>query len=390
MKLGVIVDNEFDTDIRVNKSVKIAQSCGLDIAILCYDYGKKEHFPHLFFVERIRINPSLKNVLFALFNRLPIYEYLWEYRIRKFILNNEIDVLHVHDLHLSKAAHKAVKKSGKDIQILLDLHENFPHAINSYNWTKNRFKSFIAKPNSWFQKESEYLSYADKLIVLSTHFKKTLIKKFPFLVADNIVTHPNIIDISLFDSFEKKALEGKRYSLFYFGGVAERRGIFSVFQAMKSLLAKGHQPTLLIVGPVDKADLFKFNEWLKELSTHVHHIPWIPLSDLLTYMNNCDICLAPFIKNPQHDSGVANKIFQYMYGKKPIIASNCTPQQVLIEEANCGIVYHNQVELEDSIVKLINSKEKDILGENGYRALLKKVEEDTKLQSLYSSLLQSH
>ena len=33
------------------------------------------------------------------------------------------------------------------------------------------------------------------------------------------------------------------------------------------------------------------------------------------------------IKNEQHESGVANKIFQYMWAGKPLIVSNCLPQQ---------------------------------------------------------------
>ena len=43
------------------------------------------------------------------------------------------------------------------------------------------------------------------------------------------------------------------------------------------------------------------------------------MSELLTYLNISEICLSLISKNKQHESGVANKIFQYIYGAKTII-----------------------------------------------------------------------
>ena len=77
---------------------------------------------------------------------------------------------------------------------------------------------------------------------------------------------------------------------------------------------------------------------------NINHIPWIDLSELPSYLNSIDICVCPLIKNAQHESGIANKIFQYLFGAKAIIASDCLPQQQLIESFNCGLVYANEYE----------------------------------------------
>ena len=86
------------------------------------------------------------------------------------------------------------------------------------------------------------------------------------------------------------------------------------------------------------------------------------------YLEIIDICLAPFHKNPQHESGVANKIYEYMLGARPIIASDCLPQQNLIEKHNCGLIFKNQSEFKDKIIELIENKElRSTLGKNGLR-----------------------
>ena len=42
----------------------------------------------------------------------------------KVLLKNSIDVLHVHDLYMSKSAAEAIKSSKIKIPLILDLHEN--------------------------------------------------------------------------------------------------------------------------------------------------------------------------------------------------------------------------------------------------------------------------
>ena len=103
----------------------------------------------------------------------------------------------------------------------------------------------------------------------------------------------------------------------------------------------------------------------------IHYIPWIDSKDLPAYLDIIDICIAPFHKNPQHESGVANKIYDYMLGGKPLIASDCLPQQKLVEKHGCGLVFRNNNEFHDMIVRLINDRPlREEMGENGKKAVL--------------------
>lgn len=377
MRIGVVVDNELNDDKRVLKEIRILQEAGHQAAVLCFGFDNKEYpAPGNFAVSRIRISKRLKNILFFLFNSIPAYEWMWSRKISTFISVNRIEALHVHDLYMSKAAAGGIKKAGRSIPIVLDLHENYPYAVRSYNWTKGLLRNLIARPLAWQHKEREYLGYASKIIVLSEDFRNTLTERYPSLEKERFVVFPNVPDLLQTDSVSETAPgivpDSSRPVVLYFGVVAERRGIFDVLNVFEKLAGENHPSRFLIIGPVDKADRQRFFEIInsENLDNIVYYIPWIDLSELMVYLDISDICIAPFHKNPQHESGVANKVFDYMLGKKPLIVSDCKPQAEIVEKFKCGIVYKNNEELKEAIETLsadpVLRKE---MGENAYKAV---------------------
>jgi glycosyltransferase involved in cell wall biosynthesis len=378
MNIGVVVDNELNDDKRVLREAEILKEAGHGVFVLCFGFDDKKYKTiDGINVTRIRISKKLKNVLFFFMNTFPVYEWLWSSMIRKFITTNSIDILHVHDLYMSKTGRTGIKKSGKRIPMILDLHENYPYAVTTYNWTKGFFRNMISKPLAWQKKELEYLTYADKIIVLSDDFRDSLTGRFPELSKEKFTALPNVPDLSQISPkgavTVKVNLKKDTSIVFYFGVVAERRGIFDTLDVFEQLAKENHPSGFLVIGPVDKKDRERFFSTINSelLRDRVYYIPWIDLSELQAYLDISDICIAPFHKNPQHESGVANKIFDYMLGKKPVIASNCGPQKNLIEKYKCGIIYSNTDEMKSAIIKLSADPElRNEMGENGYRAIL--------------------
>ncbi len=369
--IGIIVDNEFDTDIRVQKEVEILKKNGWNIFVLCFAFDNKEYPSYEDLnVIRISISRKKKNGLFFLMNTWVGYERLWTKNIIQFVNENNINLLHVHDLYMSKCTYSAIKKTNQDIPIILDLHENFPYAIQSYNWTKGWLRSFLSKPHQWIKKEKEYLSYASRLVVLSDFYKRELLDKYDFLQEEKIISFSNVIDLGQFEQFtiDTSLQRSDKVTLTYFGAVAERRGIFETLLVLERVLKEGLDIKLLIIGPIDKADKARFFNMINQntIKNNVEYIPWIDLSELVSYMSISDIFLSPLHKNKQHESGVANKIFQYMYGAKPIIVSNCKPQQELIKSFECGLSYTTQEEYFECVTKLVKNESLRIkLGNNG-------------------------
>jgi glycosyltransferase involved in cell wall biosynthesis len=378
MNIGVVVDNELNDDKRVLREIEILKEAGHVIFVLCFGFNNRKYRTiEGISVTRIRINKKLKNILFFFLNTIPVYEWLWSTRIKKLITTNGIDILHVHDLYMSKSGWLGIKKSGRKIPLVLDLHENYPYAVTTYNWTKGFFRNTLSRPLEWQKKEKEYLGYAEKIIVLSDEFRDTLTGLYPELSKEKFTALPNVPDLSRMvpqeDLTMKVHFKKETSVVFYFGVVAERRGIFDTLEVFEQLAKENHPSGFLVIGPVDKKDRERFFSKIESesLRARVKYIPWIDLSELQAYLDISDICIAPFHKNPQHESGVANKIFDYMLGKKPVIASDCGPQKRLIEKYNCGIIYSNSDEMKDAIIKLSADPHlRSEMGENGYRAIL--------------------
>jgi glycosyltransferase involved in cell wall biosynthesis len=378
MRIGIVVDNELNNDIRVLREIEILKEQGFEIFVLCYGFGNSYKIPvSQINITRINIQKKLKDILFFILNTIPFYEWIWASHIKKFIIGNNIEVLHVHDLYMSGAAHSGIRKSRKDIPLILDLHENYPFTVTTYNWTKGVIRSLISRPEEWQKKERKYLGYADRIVVLSNDYRDLLISIYPGLSESDFAVLPNVPDVSQFEKRSrvpvKNPFNNDSPIIFYYGVIAERRGVFDALNVFISLVKENSPVNFLLIGPVDKKDKTRFFNIinLELLANRVHYIPWINSTELSAYLEISDICIAPFHKNPQHESGVANKIYEYMLGAKPVVASNCRPQQNLIEKNNCGLIFENMTELHEAIIKL--SRDRDlriILGKNGYDAVM--------------------
>lgn len=397
MNIGVIVDNELNNDNRVLREISILKEQGNKIFVLCFGFHKVYATPiNEIIITRIRIPRKLKDALFFILNTLPLYEWVWSSYIKRFIIRNNIEALHAHDLYMSKAAHEGISRSGGNIPMILDLHENYPFQVTAYNWTKGFLRNLLSRPSKWKKKEPEYLSYADRIVVLSNEYRDSLVNEYPQLTRNKFAVFPNVPDISAPEYTNKTKINNPFPDnfpiLLYYGVIAERRGIFETLEVFTELVKNRIEVNLLLIGPVDKKDRKHFNELTSrvDLKGRMIHIPWISSRDFPGYLEISDICLAPFRKNPQHESGIANKIFDYMLGSKPIVASDCIPQQTLIEKHNCGLIFRNPTELKNCIIRLLEDPSLRItLGRNGYEAIIRnynieKVKED--LISLYRSL----
>jgi len=376
MRIGIVVDNTFDNDHRVQKEVRLLLNEGHEVKVLCFDFGMKYKSYNHFTVQRISINENLKNGLVILNTNFPFYNRFWAKYISQFIKTEVLDALHVHDLYLSKPGRIAIENSKINIPLTVDLHENYPAAIASYRWATKGWRKYVVTPKKWFQKEENYLNYADYIITLSNSFKQNLLKRFTSLKGNKIFVHPNMPDFESFQRFEDSIhtvnFKSEFPTLFYFGVVAKRRGIIDILPWLNTLKQEGEQFHILIIGPIDKADVIEFERNKAQLGDSVTYVSWSDVKYLPAYLKKIDVGLAPFEVNPQHDSGVANKLFQYMYGKVPMLATACKAQKKLLETANCGLIYNDKEDFKSKLKQLLHSESlREELGKNGRKELLR-------------------
>jgi len=387
MRTGIILDGNFMTDQRVINEVNILEEAGHRIFVLnipsgitppVIDYSKNIS------LVKIPFSKKIDNYLFALENLLPFYELLWYREIRNFAKKYKIEVLHAHDLYLAKAAGRVAK--DLKIPLILDLHENYPAAINEYRWAIRFPARLIVRPGKWRKKEKKYLSFADRIIVLSRSFRDSLISKYPEIDPGKIFVYPNVPDIRKLLSFEihKEIFPSEdKEIIFYFGVISKRRGIHTAIQALEAVLPVHPRLHLLLIGPVDKAERDEFRKlFLKDnLKDHVTYYSWKDIDEFPSFVDCSQVCISPLLKNPQHESGVANKIFQYMLFGKPLLVSDCTPQLEIINKTGCGLAFKNgdPADMALKLSELLSDPAALIsMGQNGRKAIIE--EYNTEIQ----------
>ena len=374
-KILIAVDNVFNNDVRVVREAKILNAEGHTVRVLCYSSNEFDTSPLKdITIKRISISKKMVDKIKPLINTAPLFNNLWTRHIKKELIEFKPQFLLTHDLYMAMPSRKAILQSKSEARLILDLHENYPDGILTYNWARG-WKSILVQPKKWKKKEGDYLRMADEIVVLSNDYQKKLTSEYPQL-RDKFTVFPNVPDLEKFSKFKVKKVEAinlKGPIMFYFGIIGERRGIFDSLESFRRLIKKGIEISYLLVGPVDKTDGELLSAYLydEQLKNKIQHIEWIKMDELPSYLNAVDFCIAPFRVNPQHESGIANKLFQYMYGKKPIIASNCKPQAELINRAKNGIIFKNEQELDNAIEHMaMNMSELKPMGERGYQELI--------------------
>ena len=394
----MVIDNEFLHDPRPMNEAKCLISQGHDVHVLCYNHGtySKEETVDQINIKRVPITSKQANIYFAFNNIFPKFRSLWEHEISLFIKERGIECLHAHDLYMAEPALKVKRKTG--IPVVLDLHENYPAAIKAYHWANKFPNLLIVRPAQYKKKERALLGGVDRLVVLSGAFREKLIAEYSELSREKFVEYPNVPDIETFRDYkinpEITEIKGNNFILFYFGAIAERRGIFTCFEAVELLAKSIKNLKMLLIGPIDRRERERFYRYMNRpvLKKRIIYHEWKDISEFPSFVNISDICLSPIVKNDQHESGVANKVFQYMLFKKPLVVSNCAPQMELVEQNKCGLSFisDSSRDLAEKIHRLYLDKGlRDEMGASGHRAIISKYNLKNygrKLSRLYGEL----
>jgi glycosyltransferase involved in cell wall biosynthesis len=251
----------------------------------------------------------------------------------------------------------------------------------------------LIRPQKWKKKEKKYLQYAHRIIVLSDHFKNQLAERYPSLDKSKFVVFPNIPNLSKLLSYpiDMQILKDKKHDddfvLFYFGLISKRRGLNVVFDAIQQLVKSNPSLKLLLVGPIDKNERADFMVRInsEELKKHILYYEWMDISHLPSLISVSDLCLSPIEKNEHHESGVANKVYQYMVFGKALLVSDCKPQADLVASSGAGMVHKwdDSKDLAQKIEAVYSDKDQLIgMGVNARRSIFKLIKDSPYAKDL--------
>lgn len=391
----MVLFGEIQKDLRVLNEIQALLRSGFEVFVLAPGTPSgMEKAGGQYTICKVGKSFTFVNRLFGIVNSINYFDRFWKKEIDDFVKAHRIDILHAHDLYMGPAASAAGKKAG--IPVVLDLHENFPAAVLSYAWVHKFPQSLFAKPHKWKDKEEQILRASDGLILLSDAYRLKLSAEYNFVEKKDIAIYPNVPDVAQLIAFpiNDVSFHRKHFCFLYFGAIGRRRGLHTAARGIRLLRDKGLDCELLIIGHVHKNEKAYFES--EVLLQGVTHIPWINISELKSYMQHCDVCISPIVKNDQHDSGVANKIFQYMLYEKALLVSNCTPQEELVTKHRCGLTHKSEdfVDFADKAAALMNNPDElKEMAARGKAAVLDTYNLETKgkeIVNLYKKLLSSY
>lgn len=359
LKIAMMLDNEFTGDMRVENEVISLQKAGHQVFVLCLNHGTKKAKENYHGATIIRLPLSkwrtkkMRGLVNTFFDP---YSEFWKKQLLHLIKTENIDAVHVHDLYLIGGALKARKKLGKNIPIVADLHENYPHALKNYQFVKRFPGKYIISIKKWEKTELQWLQEVDHIITVI----EEAVDRYVELGIDGnkISVVPNYVNPDEF-LIEGQIPEIDELSLnppsaLYIGAFDLHRGLESVVHAMPEIVKAIPDFKLVLVGAGANEEDLKLLVKKLGVSRSIEFMGWRKPAELPEFIKNATLCLIPHLKSVHTDNTIPHKLFQYMIMGKPVVVSNCAPLERIVKKTETGVVFesNNSSDLAKRIIPL--------------------------------------
>ncbi len=371
----MILDKEFYGDMRVENEVMALTKAGFNVFVYSFSYNGKDSVENFHSAAIVKFSVSkkiiwkLRGLTNTIFNFYPTYlTNLFKKRIK----NDNINVLHIHDLFLLPVGLK-LKKIFPEIKLVGDLHENYVEGLKYYKFANTFPGNILISIPKWEKSEIEWCKKYDHIITVIDEaverYAKLGVPKNKINVVANYVNSNSFLETNKNSSIEKKE---SAFSALYIGGFDIHRGLESVVKAIPKIIEEIPNFKLILVGRGrNEQDLKNIAEKLN-VSKHISFEGFQKPKFLPKYIKSADVCLIPHLKTVHTDNTIPHKLFHYMILGKPVLASNCNPIERIIKDAKAGLIYrsNNEKDFAEKFLELYKNPQSLIeMGENGIEAV---------------------
>ncbi len=383
----MILDHTYPPDQRVENEAESLVEAGHKVTVLSFaddDRARHDNYRGVD-IFRVQIKSGLQKKLRGTVGFLDLYSNKIFNAVKELWNKTPFDAIHVHDLYLGRVGIKAKREFQRPL--IIDLHENYVHALTQYAWSTRFPGNILVSIPKWEKLERDWIEQADGVITVIGEMKDRYLKQgFP---DEKFIVTPNTPKISTFREFEFKEeilnkYEGKKV-LLYSGGFDLHRGLETAVAAMPEVLKINPDAMLVLVGTGRN-----HNELISQvadlgLTGNVVFEGWQPQENIRSFVKRADVGLIPHVKSVQTDASIPHKLGYYMSEELPVITSNCTSLERMVKEHHAGLVFEseNPQDLANKINEILNSETvAKKLGENGKKAAEKTFNWDSTIQPL--------
>lgn len=387
MKIGMILDDTFPPDPRVENEAITLINEGHEVFLFCLSYSNDVSEENINGIKVKRyVATRFDYKLSALAYTFPFYSITMSKKIKDFIKRNRIEKLHIHDMRIAEAVFIA-NRSFK-LSVVLDLHENRPEIMKYYPHLHKFPGKYLISTDRWKQKEEEFIKKADRVIVVTQQAANEIVDRVE-VKKEKIVVVPNSVRKSFYQESEIDEAITNKYKddfvVLYLGDTNLRRGLLTAIESSTKLSQEIENYKLVIVGSNTTDIILKDRSRELGLENYIDFEGWQELSLFPSYISSSSICISPLHRNLHHDTTYANKLFQYMSYGKPLLVSDAIAQKEIIQESKAGLV-HLEKDVKDFTMKILDlyrdSKKSKTLGDNGKRFVEEKFSWEITSKSL--------
>ena len=241
------------------------------------------------------------------------------------------DVVHAHDytaLPIAGAIVDKLRAAGKPAALVYDAHEYVPGVAH------------LTKPMAalYTKIERQYSKKAAAVLSVSDPMNDLLLDQLQVTTRPTIVANDPLVDgqeVSARNLREDIGVAAGAPLMVYSGAVAPQRGIQTALSALHNLPGVH---LALIANPKNKSvqDLVAS---APELSDRFHVVPYVPNSELVSYLSTADIGLIPILHRLNHEISLITKFGEYMQAHLPIIVSDVKTMSAEVNRLGNGEVF---------------------------------------------------
>jgi len=354
-------------DIRIfYKECKTLLQAGYEVVLIAPHEREEE-------VEGVRIQafPKARNR----FERMT--QILWQ--IYKTAIKENADLYHFHDVELIPVG-ILLKLHNK--KVIYDVHEDYSQALLSREWIFPWLRPQVTR----MVKVAEWAG--TKLFDGIVTATPQIANLFP---PSKTITIQNFPIIDEFAEDTARPYQERLQVLIYLGAISVLRGVKEMVAAM-SYLPKTSEAKLWLAGKFSPAELEteigKQPGW-----DRVNFLGWQSHEEVLSVIGKARLGLLLLHPIPNHITSRPNKLFEYMAGGIPVIASNFPLWREIIEGAGCGVLVDpfDIKRVAESIKWLLEAPEEaEKMGKRGQEVAFEHYNwdiEGQKLLQFYDSIL---
>lgn len=357
----------FDTRIFINECRSLAQH-GYDVSLIIV-HDKDERIDNIA-LQHIKKKQTgrIRRMVFT----------TWQ--VYKKAKKAKADLYHFHDAELIPIA-ILLRLGGA--KIIYDIHEDLPLQIQSKHYLHPVFKfplALLAKTAEWISTRIFFTGIVAATPDIARRFamdKTIIVQNFPRL-EEIIDTKSNILHTN------------QENNICYIGGISKERGIFEIVKSMA--LLKTSQTKLLLAGSFFSSQIQQKitseNGW-----ENVNYLGHINRTQVIEQLNKSRCGLVILHPTKAYLTSYPVKMFEYMAAGLPIIASNFSLWQEILNPFDCAIFVDptDTNEISKAIDWILQNPDKAYeMGQRGKKAAEQYFNwknEEEKLLRLYEKLL---